>query len=300
VTGGTALNEDQVDQVQSGFQLDSNDTIAITPPVETYDCDGIRSVLGGALRGSVQNVDDAESHDYDHPVSLVKDKVSRYLGAVDGKTPGYVADAVGQVPLDEDDVPLPNLSDELSRMPTACDSDSNESDRFSHGGSWSTTATRSLGQPNTHCGETTKNGMLISELANGDGQQDAIEIFNATNSTIDLDDEGYMLEIYRDGSEQPDQVINLDGQIGPSGVFVIANSDNDDTVTDIAGQLSDEVDLNNASAVLLVRRFASAARLCSQSLNWTIDLPLMTEIFYAPPPIDSDPPPRVDPPASPN
>jgi hypothetical protein len=223
VTAGPAFNENQVDQVQSGFQLDSNDTIAIIPPVETYDCDGFRSVLGGALRGSVQNVDDPESHDYNHPVSLVKDKVSRFLGAVDGKTPGYVADAVGQVPLDEDDVPLPNLSDELSRMPTACDSDSNETDRFSQSGSWSTTAARSLGQPNTRCGETTKNGMLISELANGDGQQDAIEIFNATNSTIDLDDEGYMLEIYRDGSEQPDQVINLDGQIGPSGVFVIAN-----------------------------------------------------------------------------
>ncbi len=300
VVGGTGFNENQVDQVQSGFQLDSNDTVAMTPPVVSYNCDGIRSVFGGALRGSVKNVEDPDSHEYDHPRSLVKDKVARFFGTVDGKTPGYVADAVGQVPLDEDDVPLPNLGDELSRLRNACDADSNESDQFAQGGAWSTTAAQTLGRANTMCKESYKDGMLISELANGEEQKDAVEIYNAGQSTINLGEDGYMLEIYRDGSERPDEVIELEGEISPSSVFVVANDDNDDPIKDIADQLTDEVDLNEASAVLLVRQLSPGARVCRQSIAGMLQLAEVPEIVYAPRPEDNEEPPRVDPIASPN
>jgi hypothetical protein len=300
VVAGTAFNEDQVDQVESGFQLGSNDTISISPPADSYNCDGFRSVFGGALRGSSMDVEDPESHDYDHPRSLVKSKVSRLYAEEESKTPGYVVDAVGQVPLHDDDLPLPNLEDALSRQQTACQGDSNETDPFAHSQAWSTTAAGSLGQANARCGKNDNSGVLISELANGDDEKDAVEIYNAGLSPIDLDDSGYMLEIYRDGKQQPDEVIKLEGEIQPSGVFVVANNDNEDPIKDMADQLTNEVNLNDASAVLLVRREAASARVCRRAIDWVLELPEATQIFYALRPDDENEPPSVDPIASPN
>lgn len=301
VVGGSGFNEQQIDQVESGFRLSPNDSVAITPPVVSYTCDGIRSVFGGALRGAVQ-IDDADdnSHLVIHPRELVKNKVARQFGALQGKTPGYVADAVGQVPLDEDDVPITPLQPALVRQSDQCQADSNETDPFADSAIWSTTAGASLGTPNNQCRSSWHDGVLISELANGEDQQDAVEIYNGGQGTIDLGEEGYFLEIYRDGNDQPDEIVTLEGQIAPDQIFLVANDDVDETIQERANQLTDEIVLNDATAVLLVRQLTPGGRLCRNSIAGLLTLDSVPDVVYVPGPDRTPEPPRVDPVASPN
>ncbi len=301
VVGGSRFDENQIDQVESGFKLSPNDSVAITPPVVSYNCDGIRSVFGGALRGAVQ-IDDADenSHLVIHPRELVKNKVARQFGALQGKTPGYVADAVGQVPLDEDDLPIALLDNALTRQTNQCQPDSNETDTFAGSSNWTSTAGASLGKPNNQCRSNWHDGVLISELANGEDQQDAVEIYNGGQGTIDLGEEGYFLEIYRGGNEQPDEIVTLEGKISPEQIFLIANNDVDDSIQDLADQLTDEIVLDDATAVLLVRQLTPGGRQCRNSIAGLLTLENVPNVVYVPGPDRTPEPPRVDPIASPN
>ena len=71
-------------------------------------------------------------------------------------------------------------------------------------------------------------------------------------------------------------------------------------IKDIADQLTDQLDLNDASAVLLVRRLAPGARLCRHSIDWVLQLADTAEIVYVPRPTDNQDRPHVNPIASPN
>lgn len=66
--------------------------------------------------------------------------------------------------------------------------------------------------------------ILISEYVEGSSNNKAIELYNSTDTEIDLAAENYILEYYFNGNNSASTSIELTGTISPGGVYVITQS----------------------------------------------------------------------------
>lgn len=78
-----------------------------------------------------------------------------------------------------------------------------------------------LGMHSVTCGAATE--LFISEYVEGSSNNKAIEIYNGTGSAVDLAAEGYQLEVYFNGNDDPGTVIPLTGVVSDGDVYVVAD-----------------------------------------------------------------------------
>jgi hypothetical protein len=91
--------------------------------------------------------------------------------------------------------------------------------------------------------------LIISEYVEGDSHNKAIEIHNPSPLTIDLD--GYSVEVYNNGADQPTQNLQLEGQLLPGGVFVIGNSQSSAAMQNLVTVFSQVTWYNGNDAIVL-------------------------------------------------
>jgi len=97
-------------------------------------------------------------------------------------------------------------------------------------------------------GKTSYSQLIISQYYEGASNDKCIEIYNTTNSAINL--AGYNIKIYSNGSSSASATINLSGTISACGTFVLCNSSyNSATVGYTANQTSGSVSFNGDDAV---------------------------------------------------
>ncbi|MEO1145804.1 MAG: ExeM/NucH family extracellular endonuclease [Cyanobacteria bacterium J06638_22] len=84
--------------------------------------------------------------------------------------------------------------------------------------------------------------LFFSEYVEGSSFNKALEIYNGTNSTIDLAAEGYTLELYSNGSSTVSQSLTLTGAIAAGDVFVLSNPSADPAILA-------EADVQNGSVI---------------------------------------------------
>ena len=85
--------------------------------------------------------------------------------------------------------------------------------------------------------------ILISEYVEGSSFNKAIELYNTTDSVIDLGAENYTIELYSNGASSPSQTLSLTGRIGSKDVFVITRSNADAAIQAVA-------DITDANSVI--------------------------------------------------
>jgi uncharacterized protein len=90
--------------------------------------------------------------------------------------------------------------------------------------------------PVSHALAATGNELFISEYVEGSGTNQAIEIFNPTDTPMSLSASGYRLEIYADGSPSVTGGVLLLGTIQPGGTWVVVPSDASDALKAKANQ----------------------------------------------------------------
>jgi len=79
--------------------------------------------------------------------------------------------------------------------------------------------------------------LFFSEYIEGSDNNAALEIFNPTNTPIDLTE--YTVEIYNNGSNAASTVINLFGELGASGAYVIVKEGASTAFTNLADLFAD-------------------------------------------------------------
>ncbi len=93
--------------------------------------------------------------------------------------------------------------------------------------------------------------LFFTEYVEGSSNNKAIEIYNGTGAAIDLDAEGYVVELYYNGSSTVGNTIALSGIILNNDVFVITHSSATATLTAQSDLISGKLNFNGNDAVLL-------------------------------------------------
>ncbi|MEM1393441.1 MAG: lamin tail domain-containing protein, partial [Cyanobacteria bacterium P01_H01_bin.150] len=85
--------------------------------------------------------------------------------------------------------------------------------------------------------------IFISEYVEGSSFNKAIELYNPTDSAIDLAADNYTIELYSNGAASPTQTLSLTGTIASQSVFVITRDNADAAIQAVA-------DINDANSVI--------------------------------------------------
>jgi len=179
-------------------------------------------------------------------------------------TQSTIIDSIGQILKEDSNSPI--VEDKtLRRVANTCKGDRIEMDDFTIQQEWQSYAVDNFldsGNFDKADCSVSRSDLLLSEYIEGSKDNAMIELFNGTDRPINFADEKYFLEVYNDNDENPEQIIYLNGQIPSNGTFVIANSNAEEDLKNIANQTSGELDLKNTRAVVLKKVVLPAYQSC--------------------------------------
>ncbi len=95
------------------------------------------------------------------------------------------------------------------------------------------------------------NDVFISEYIEGSSNNKAIELYNGTDSAIDLTAGAYSLQFFFNGSTSAGTTINLTGSVAPGDVFVLAQGSADAAILAQADQTNSGSWFNGDDAIVL-------------------------------------------------
>ncbi|WGL18004.1 ExeM/NucH family extracellular endonuclease [Microbulbifer bruguierae] len=92
--------------------------------------------------------------------------------------------------------------------------------------------------------------LVFSEYIEGSGNNKALEIYNASNATVDLD--GYSIQVFFNGATSAGANITLSGNLAAGGIFILGHSSAGDEILAVSDQLYGGGLFNGDDAVALV------------------------------------------------
>lgn len=100
---------------------------------------------------------------------------------------------------------------------------------------------------------STANELFISEYVEGSFFNQAIEVYNPTGGSVDLDGDNYVLLIYVNGNASLPFTVYLTGTVASDATHVLTHSSAELTLFNRADQRSPELNFNGDDAIALVR-----------------------------------------------
>lgn len=179
------------------------------------------------------------------------------------------ADSVGQVRPEAVSVaawqsPLATVPLSLARQDDACDGDPEIADDFSLQPFQPGAPTGGVFRPS--CAVATTDLVIADYEARRETADApvwrAVELYNHTGATVDLADQGYLIEVYRDGGREPSQVIALSGDLVRSQRWLLASDTAPDAVKDQSALVSSDLAGEGVDAVVLKRLTVRTAGSC--------------------------------------
>lgn len=206
-----------------------------------------------------------------------------------------IVDSLGQILVNDNNSETniqqdkPIVEDEtLRRLGSICKGDRIEMDEFVVQKEWQSYAIDNFldsGNFDKQNCMASRKDLLLTEYIEGTDNNAMIEIYNGTDRPIDFSTERYLLEIYHDDDEDPEQIIYLKGQLDRKGVHVVTHSDAEKDLKNIANQTTGELDLQNARAVVLKKVVLPAYQACYADIStWIINNNII-DVTYTLPPI---------------
>ena len=250
-------------QKVNGLVFKGADAIVLKTGFNLSPCECSVSTVASAING----VD--KDNNKQKPISESKQEFIQRIEQhyQNTNTQSTIVDSIGQIlqnDQEETDTPIA-IDKTLRRVANTCKGDRIEMDAFAVQNEWKSYAVDNfLDSGNfdkANCLASRKD-LLLSEYIEGSEDNAMIEIFNGTDRPINFADEKYFLEVYNDDDNNPEQIIYLDGSVAKNGTFVIANSNAEKDLKNIANQTSGELDLKNTRAVVLKKVVLPAYQSC--------------------------------------
>jgi hypothetical protein len=170
------------------------------------------------------------------------------------------ADSVGQVrPEDVDQdawtPPLGAVPQSLAREDQNCDGDSDADDLFSTSGWREGVPEGGVYRP--QCATASTDVVIAQYEARRESEDEPswrfVELYNNTGATVDLAEQGYLLEVYRDGEREPVKVLALEGEVPRGQRFVVSSDTSPDPVKDRSKIISPDLSGERVDAIVLRR-----------------------------------------------
>ncbi len=280
----------RADQTVQGMVFTGADAISLKNGMHTGRCECSVTAVAAAISG----VNDGDDNNQSREEALFFERIKQHYGAQAVQT--SVVDSIGQINLGEPDyIDRPVASDStLMRKSSVCHGDRLEIDAFDARTEWQLGSANNWRETGRHglsdCAATPPD-LILSEYIEGRREDQAIELYNGTARAVNLDGEKYQLAIYNDDDADADQVIDLSGRIEPGSAFVIAHPDANSNLADKASQLTGELDLSSARAVLLKKAVTPSFQSCHADVaDWLADKPTIDTIeFVLTPVFDPEP-----------
>lgn len=109
--------------------------------------------------------------------------------------------------------------------------------------------------------------LFISEYIEGSGYNKALEIYNPSQSNIDLS--AYQFKLFQNSNNTPSYTINLSGNIAPGGTYVVAHQDiSDDSQVDL---LVNNLQHNGNDTIVLYKNdeVIDSIGKIAEGINWS-------------------------------
>jgi hypothetical protein len=191
-------------------------------------------------------------------------RIEQHYGNTNVQT--TVIDSIGRILAEDEDQDKAIVENKtLRRMGTICKGDRIEMNEFNIQFEWQVYPVDNFsdsGKFDKQDCVASRKDLLLSEYIEGTKDNAMVEIFNGTDRPINFDEEKYLLEIYNDEDDDPDQTIYLKGKVAGNGVFVVSHSDSDKKLQDMSNQTTGELDLESARAVVLKKVVLPAYQSC--------------------------------------
>jgi hypothetical protein len=179
------------------------------------------------------------------------------------------ADSVGQVrpeavPMDEWTPPLGSVPQSLAKEDQRCLGDIDADDPFSREG-WRAGSTEG-GTYRPECAAVSTD-VVISQYEAQRQSEDApawrfVELYNNTGAPVDLAEQGYVLEVYRDGGRDPVRVLALDGEVPRGERYLVSSDTSPDPVKDRSRVVSGDLSGDRVDAIVLRRLSVRSSGMC--------------------------------------
>ena len=94
--------------------------------------------------------------------------------------------------------------------------------------------------------------LFISEYVEGSSNNKALEVYNPSNTAVDLTAAAYKIEIYYNGSNAVGNTFNLTGTLAPLATYVLKNNSTTGVIAAVTAQVSSgSIDFNGDDAIIL-------------------------------------------------
>lgn len=171
------------------------------------------------------------------------------------------------------------------RQDSACEGDSNARDDFKGAPGWkvdSGVSPSSVGNTEGRCMAKSRD-LVLSEYQNNAEAYRSVTVFNNTGASVDLNDAGYVLEVYSDGADTPSRTIALKGKLSNNSGLTIADDNAPAEVKERATLVTGELAAENINALVLRRINVGSGRACMADIIAAArDIKLPVELTDAP------------------
>jgi hypothetical protein len=113
--------------------------------------------------------------------------------------------------------------------------------------------------------EEENNKLIISQYIEGQGNNQALELFNGTDEPIDLLTDNYQIEVYFHGYDFPGEIIQLKGLIEPKSTYIVADANAAADILSSTNQKVTGLVFKGADAVVLKSGLNSKPCQCAVS-----------------------------------
>lgn len=118
---------------------------------------------------------------------------------------------------------------------------------------------------NENDNEEDGNKLIISQYIEGQGSNQALELYNGTDKAIDLLTDNYQVEVYFHGYDFPGEIIQLKGLIEPKSTYIVADANAAADILSATNQKVNGLIFKGADAVVLKAGINSSPCQCAVS-----------------------------------